>query len=763
MSQPLETLDPDTIAPPKSRIGTPSDCCGYVQRLIQQDTIRATHRVKIKGMIDGNAPWSKTDLRAKGQASNTNLNFRQGESIINQYKTPYYDLLAEVPLLADIKTNFGTVTEKGDWSQIISEEFDRMVKKWRRWDYVVQFHQFQMLVFGIGPVYYHDAVDWRPDCAKYSDVLVEDGSASEVTEIEGICILKDYIPTKLYAYIHDKAAAEARGWDVSEVEWGIIQSKFPGSTPNDQRAIEWYQQKFKNADMFNGEGAAVRTGHVLVSEFSDTDRGRVSHHIVRSDQSRTKFMFKDDDAFQSMEEVMVPFFYDIGDGTWHSIRGLGYAIYPYVEVFNRLRCKEVDGAMIAASVMLKSTDSNAVQKNQLLKIQNLGILPPGIDIATMNIGQGLDATVTVRRDMEMGLNQNIGLLQRAPGQPNPRKGQKQAILEMQQAAQLGKGNINRYYSSLDWLFETMFRRAAKSTASQPGGKEAKEFINRCVQRGVPMQALKDIDTVKAYRSVGAGSAVNALMVTETLVEYMDRVPNDDGKDEIMRAFISRLAGNDMMYRVMGPKQPDRTKQDDWEAQQENNDLREGGKCMVADGQSNVLHLESHLGDMEQHVQEVDQDAQQNGGMDSDMLHQLSIHLDAGGIHAHEHLDAIKRDESRAAQYKELYKRFELLSRVQDKVKNNLKEMQKAMAAQQPQQPDTDALKAIPYKDAPESVKLQLEEKAKVQRQPGDISVAGQKMIDTNIKTTLKAQQVKQRGTIDDIKLSREVNGTNGRA
>jgi len=176
---------------------------------------------------------------------------------------------------------------------------------------------------------------------------------------------------------------------------GYYQSKFPGSTPQDARVIEWYQQKFKNADMFCGEGAAVR---------SRMCGGGVRRHGIPSyravDQSRNKFMYSKLNVFESMEDVNCALPVRHRDGTWHSIHGLGNAIFPYVEVFNRLRCKEVDGAMIAASVLLQSADSTKMQAQQLVKIGNLSILPPGLTVASTNIGQGIEATTGVRRDME---------------------------------------------------------------------------------------------------------------------------------------------------------------------------------------------------------------------------------------------------------------------------------------------------------------------------------------------------------------------------
>jgi len=751
--EPLQTLDERTKEPPKSRIGTASDCCGYVQRLIQNDLTRSTHRNKVKGNIDGNAPWSKSELVARGQGNNTNLNFRQGEAIIRQYQTPYYDLIVEVPLLAKILTSFGTATERGDWSQIISEEFHRTVTHLRRWDTTVQFSQFQMLVYGPGPMYFHDEVDWRPDAAKASDVLVEDGASSYVNDVEGIVLLKDYIPARLYKTIRDCKSAEDLGWNVDEVEWAIIQSKYPGSTPNDARAVEWYQQKFKNADMFNGEGAAVRTAHVLVQEFDDS---RVSHHIVRSDQTRDEFMYSRLNVFPAMEDFIIPFHYDIGDGTWHSVRALGHAIYAYVEIFNRLRCKEVDGAMIAASVLLKSSDAASMQKAQLLRINNLAVLPPGLDVASSNIGQGIEATVSVRRDMEQGLNQNIGLLQRAPGQPNPRKSGKQAVMEMQQAASLGKGNINRYYTSFDWLLQKMFYRMVKATKSMPGGPEAVEFKERCLKRGVPLQALMEIDDISAYRSAGAGSSVQALMATETLMEYLSAVP-DAGQEEIKRLFVSRLLGTDSMNAICGEVKQSESSQDGWEASMENNALREGGKGKLADGQSNTLHLDTHLGDGEQHVADVQQDAKDHDGMDLEWLQKLAVHLDALGQHAMEHLKAIANDPGRKDKAKEFQKRLMGLGRVLDKVKQHLAEMQQAMQAQQPQgggAEPADLLKL--YDKAPESVKMQIEDAIGKARQPGDLSVPAQKLIDAHIKTQIRAKQAQQNGTLNDIRLAHDL-------
>lgn len=755
----LETLNTETKDAPKSRIGTAENASQFVIRLSQADQTRAILRTRIKGNIDGNAPYKKSDLEARGLGSNTNLNFRQGTAIINQFKTPYYDLVVEVPLLCDIRTAFGTSTERGDWSQVISEEYHRMVTEWEDWDDFIQFSQFQMLTFGIGPTYFPDETDWRPQAAKTQDVLLNDGAPSQVSQITAMVLRKDYTPPEIYAKIRNKDAASQLGWSVEAVEAAIIDARMSAQQPAlDTEQDAWYQQKFKNADLFYGtyDAEAIQTGHVFVKEFDE----RVSHHIVRCDKVVDKFLYSKIGRFESMNDVLIPFRYDIGDGTWHSINGIGKEIYAYCQVFDRLRCREIDGAMIAASVMLQSKDGNAVTKAELLTIKNLNILPPGLQVQATNIGQGIDATVQVRRDMEQTLGSNIGSVYKAPNSTNPRKGQKQAIMEMQQTAQLGKGNINRWYTTYDKLHYKMYHRAVSSslTRHMPGGKEAAEFRKRCIDRGVPEEALQQCDSIKAYRSAGLGSAANRIMITDWLMEHAGSFP-EDGKTEALRIALSAMTNSQITSAIMGDRTPEKN-DDEWEAVMENNALRTGGEVLITKLQSNVKHLEVHLGDAEQHIQQVEQGAQQSGGMDLGSLHELLIHLDGAGKHCFEHLQAINSDPIRDGDYKELQKRWQKMARVQDKVKQQLEGMIQAQQSQQQQAaPNKELLNLINYDKSPESVKAQLEQLAGVPRQQGDESISNQNIALKSEAAQLKADKQAQNKVLDDVGMSLQVKKT----
>lgn len=748
---PLQTLDQDLKAP-KSRIGSAIEATSMAFNMIRADERRAMFRTHINGLIDGNAPYQNS------RKDRTNLNFRQATAIMNQFQSPYYDLIVEVPLLWDVQTAFGNSEERADWSQIISEELHRMVTSWEDWDFIMQLNNNQMLRHGVGTLYWHDNIDWRPDCGLVGEILVEDQAPRRLSELEVVTIRKQYTSSNLMRYIEDEKTARELGWNPEEVKLAIRDS-YSGSTqpPDQSSAYEWFQSKYKNSDIYFGTSDCKRiwSAHVLNIEFD----GKVSHHIVRTDQRRTEFLYSKTGRFDSFYDVMCPFFYDIGNGTWHSVRGLGTEIYPYCQIFNKLRCREVDAAMIAASVMVQAKDGTAAKQAQMLTLDNLKIIPEGLSFVDHAIGQNISATVDVRRDMESGMVANIGGLQptRTSGVYT---GQKQAMLEMQQAAQLGKGKINQYYASLDKLGHLILKRAAnpKLTKYSPGGAEAIEFQQRCIKRGVPKEALRDIDTVKAYRSVGAGSAANAMIITESLMQLAPSL-SEPGRMAAMRMYISRLAGTKTADLLIGEvKTQEKRTDQDWQAGIENQMLRQGsdGQQFLADDQSDVVHAKVHIGDMAQHVQEVMQSQEQ----DINALQGLYVHLEAAGPHTHDHLARIANDKVREGDYKQLFAQWNQIAKVADQVKNNL---QQAMEAQEEQggggqgpQINPELLRQIPYKNAPESVKQQIEILAGIPRQQGDASVDSQNITIKGENLQIKKQTAQRKGIIDDIKTSQEV-------
>lgn len=746
----------ENLSKPNSRLGDANTAYEYVYGCIQADMLRSKNRTWVQGNIDGNAPWPKL------KAGLTNLNFRQGKAIITQFQLPYYDLLTEVPLLYEVETTFGNSEERSDWSQIISEEFHRMITTWEDWDETMQQVITQMLIHNIGHLYFENSLDWRPQPALMDEILVADQSPCRLSRLEAVVIRKGYMTTELMDKIEDEGVARKLGWNPPAVKDAVASAytNKSGYPPFNANAYEWYQRKKKNSDIYFGtyECEKVWTSHCAVREFD----GFISDNLIRTDRQTGDYLYQQDKAFTAIDELICPFFYDLGNGTWHSGRGVGTEIFPYCQIFNNLQCREVDSAMIAASVLVQAKDGNSVRAAQMLTLDNLKIIPEGVNFIDHTIGQNLAVTGDVRRDMADTMLRNIGGQMPAAGD-NSRKGQKLGMMEMVQAAQIGKGKINQFYSYMDRLGRTMFKKASapqRITARNGGSRSALEFQSRCVNRGVPIRALQEIDFVKAYRSAGAGSAVNALMSLETLKEIAPSLP-ELGRMAWMRLYISRLLGTRTADMLVGEiKTADKRTDEDWKAAMENQELRQGadGQQFFAPDQNHVVHARSHIGDMTAHLQQMEQVAQQKELTVADLT-PIYTHLEAGGPHAYAHLEMFKDDPMRKGDYKELSTQFAQISRMADQIKHNIEQMQVEEAQQQQNQGpqiDPEMLKHMSYKDSPESVKAQMETYAGVPRQPGDLSVAEQNIQLKQHNAELKAQNQQQSMALKDVTTAQSV-------
>ena len=63
---------------PESRLTDARAVLDMVLNMIRADDYRASTRAKVKGLVDGNAPYNSNELKRTGQSFRTNVNFREG-------------------------------------------------------------------------------------------------------------------------------------------------------------------------------------------------------------------------------------------------------------------------------------------------------------------------------------------------------------------------------------------------------------------------------------------------------------------------------------------------------------------------------------------------------------------------------------------------------------------------------------------------------------------------------------------------------------
>ena len=229
----------------------------------------------------------------------------------------------------------------------------------------------------------------------------------------------------------------------------------PAHTTDDS-PIDWelVQQELRNHDLYETtRSSVVRIAHIFVREFS----GRVSHLIVEEADGITggkkpdaAFLYKNIGRFDSFRQVLCPLFYDIGDGTWHSIKGLALKLYPFIEIKNRLNCAVVDNAFLNMSVLVRPTTSAAYNAAAIMHLGPLSILPPNLEVTQWGIAGRMEEGLAVEKALTMKLESNLGQYRKPTmrEQGNPVTAT-QVSFDAAKEAALGKGAVNRFYAQLE--------------------------------------------------------------------------------------------------------------------------------------------------------------------------------------------------------------------------------------------------------------------------------------------------------------------------
>jgi hypothetical protein len=665
-------------------------------------------------------------------------------------KTPYYDLVFEVPQFARIQfnnyleysSNLVSPDILNQWNDIISEEYHNILDDWDGFDQNIQMHQWHTIFHGVGPLFWPHPLDWRSEAVKTGKALVPDETKANVDDLESLVILHSYRADQLLQFLDHEKIGKSGRWNRELVENAIVQS-----ATSDIRDVmgtenfDLYQRAIRSGDYY---WAMNRSDRIYVASLfiKELETRKVSHYILtdvpvseneeedaEDPDKEVGYLFIHKNKYEDFSQVIVPFFFDVGrDGTWHNVKGLGPKIYDFCDIENRMTCQMIDGAVIGSGVTLEAQDANSLEETQIVMVGGATVVQPGYKVVQTRIAESLNGALAIKRDLQNTLQSNTGnYRQRVSGEDQePTLGQAQ--LNAQQQAMLSKGAVNRYYYALDrWHRETLRRLLNRELRGNvPGAEEAEYFRECCTQKGIPDEILKieNIRKVKASRSVGYGSPNMRDIAAQKMLQLLP-MAGEEGKNFILRSNVASIpgVGQAQVDAIFPPINKQRQPPDhEWEATMENNELRRlGGQTRVTDNQNHATHFGIHFQDAMQDLQGL-QAQGQNGNAQGNPMQTL-IHLEQAGPHLKQHLDKLGGDPTREKDHKQMVKAWTTLGKATDKLKQNVDEMlQSQQANQPPPQPDPEHMAQL--------AKIHGELGLKAEKMHGDMALKAQKQTHT---------------------------------
>jgi len=657
-------LDEITSKSPESRLQDGHDARRLLWTCLQEDNQgRSLERAIVKGCIDGNPPYVES-TRPKDRKWECNLNFGEGQSIMDSSGVPYFALFANVPYFADCRTNFEKDNPDHEtWCSKITAAFSCLLKRWPQFNWNIQQISYWMRLHGIGPAFFDRDGDWRFRAIETGKLLMPKGSASCIdNRLPFVIIRVRYRIVELWDMIKDEGAAEAGGARVQAIKDAIRFGMKGTSSGTSWWAQPWefYEQQLKNHDLSVAftDSDFVDCAYILVQEFAASGKSKkiskflFTENEVVPHENPTKgedkqFLWADPNSYDDFTQCLVAFFQNTGDGTYHSVRGIAMRAFKHLEVSNRLKCQTVNRAFLDSSLIFQTGSKRNEDRISATVWGTIVRLPANGEIRQITVQGGTQGVMEVDRMISNHLANNIGMFNQRTLSREDGKGEMPTATQVNQQvakeSSLSEGQITLYYQYLDTLYWEIFRRAADPSTSD---EEAKRMVQELIDDNVPKEALADMEYVRANRQSGYGSPQMALLKQQQMMAIVPMLP-EQGKSNWLEDAVTTIEGPEKTERY-APRQyiPN---QDDSIAALENGLIQEGRAPVIASGQDDVVHLNSHFQDAQDTLGPVSQAIDQGQQTDPAQLQEVYKYSQIMIPHMEAHIARLQNDPMRKGQ------------------------------------------------------------------------------------------------------------------
>jgi hypothetical protein len=664
----LENL-PEKGGAPKKRIKSSDNLVAISDKYIEQDEEASWLRSKAQALVNGEAPYDSEELKNKGLTHVVNSNFGEASAIMEAALAPYIELQNGVPRVANVILD-SYEGEYSEDSEVISEEFDWMLKEWSDFPYNMQLLSREFVGDGVGIAMWPDerSVFWEP-CGLKDFKVARDTKVSD-NAIEVAVVTRNMSVSELYNYIRNPEIAKKLGWNINSVKQAI----WKASTKSDQwknytHHWEDFEREIKENDLYQGESAYHRAQ--LIYGYNREFDGKFTQLIASKDSS--DFLYERYSKYNNVNQCFVIFTYGVGQGTFHTIRGLKQKIYNPIQVSNRILCQAAQAAVTSGLIQLQG-DAEAIQDFQYIEVGPYTFIPSGLTPIQLQPPSIATQGLPVYNLMSQTLQNNTGSYRSRQTTPdNQARSATEVVQQARQESTLNAAALELFYTPYNKLLTEQYRRAVNPnlTAADKGGTLALEFRRRCARRGVSIERMRKFLKVTAMRAMGDGSPVMTEMASKQLMELYSLM-DEKGKENVLRAVVAGIPGVGYQKVNMFVPEGEPRKIIDFDiANLENGNLRQGIQQLVHDSQNHAVHIEAHI----PMIAEIIEAHRQQQVADE----QAMAILRPASDHVTEHLVMFSNNSFRQQEIRELRRQLQNLTAYIDELEQQV--INRAMAEQ----------------------------------------------------------------------------------
>lgn len=537
------------------------------------DYPRGKNRALVDRLFNGLPPWQERDVDANNVK--TNLNDLSAARYAADARRTLERAFDNAATYFTLELDHGPLHKRGHWQAILTKRINDILKESFQFDEILRSQIALKVLHGIGPVFWTDRYRWCPSAMAIQDVLIPSRTLRSMENLDHFAIFRQWTYEQLYKMTH--GAKVDPGWQMETVN-GALKWVKEQTTAYLQSYAQWYapqnvEEIVKEDGGYMGTDALPtvdvwdfyyhcdeggkegwRRCVILDSPMS----GEVGNKPQLPDKTKYgldhgKWLYKPDENRVYANKLSQILHFQFGDATatapfrYHSIRSLGWLLYPFCHLQNRLRSRFIDHLFENLNQYFRVNSQSEHERVNKLDLHNFGEIPDSTQFVKQEERWQINQQL-----VEMGFTQNRSLMDEAAAQY--REGRETQHYTERETATAVMARVNAANALVGSLLGTMYkaakfqylelcRRFCQKDSLDP---EVREFRAKVLRDGVPPEAINlDCWKIVPTQVLGSGNKMLEITMADKLMAVR-ALHDPPAQREILEIYDRAYSDNPML-------------------------------------------------------------------------------------------------------------------------------------------------------------------------------------------------------------------------
>ena len=571
---------------------------------------RREDRATVSAFYNGKPPL--TDAEAEEIGLNINVNNLFGYTEISAAKDQAFGLYTKPTEIFSITINAAPSNMRAKWESACNSGINDVIKGSHRFKPAYEGICGDASLHGEAVLFHANSTDWCPSHVPLSKILVPEDAPTDVTQLTHWGIEAELSLSQLSSY----SKGDLPGWK-SGVISRILRKIYEdvGSVQGQSVDINNFEEMEYLRQRGGTSGESRKRPSLKVIYFYQvcpekngspvdlTILVNESESVAGSgDKADDKVIFQMDSYFDSVTEILHPFFMDCtlgGEPKWNRVLGLGHLNYTLNFATEILVNRCMQGTIEGMMNLWQASDSATAEDVQRVVARHNGVIPENIKLIQQRFTPDFSGALSMVQFFRQQGSRNARQMQ-------PNSGDRNDMLEVQANAVIGQmagqtsTRTSNWYEYLDRSGEQIWARLVNPfiRPSDPGYSDAKKFQSRLGRADVPIYWLQPHNVkVRSVRILGDGDVQKEKAGAMWLSQNRAMFP-PQAQQKITRMAAAAMTGSYELAEDLVPmNEQEDTAQVRIADDESNTCIVQGRSPNVSDADVDEVHVPLHLNAM----------------------------------------------------------------------------------------------------------------------------------------------------------------------